>query len=196
MGWFGDPSVLQGFCFIGNNMKKHPTVERLKELLAYDEASGQLVWKYSRGNQVYAGRVAGSLFSARGKMYYIVRVDGCSILAHRVVWAMWYGVWPNKHIDHIDGDGLNNRVCNIREVYQGENNRNAAVRKDSKTGVTGVRMRGGKFISTIRVNGEDIWLGVYATIDEASKARADASIKYGFHPNHGRKAVNNEREAA
>lgn len=35
------------------------------------------------------------------------------------------------------------------------------------------------------VNYKSINLGILDTIEEAAAARAEAEIKYGFHPNHG-----------
>jgi AP2 domain len=34
-------------------------------------------------------------------------------------------------------------------------------------------------------NYKPIFLGNYDTLEEAAAARAEAEIKYGFHPNHG-----------
>jgi len=178
-------------------MKKHPTVERLKELLTYDEASGQLVWKVYRNAQRPAGSVAGHIHSSRGKLYCRVRVDNCLIMGHRIIWAMQYGAWPALQIDHIDGNGQNNRLSNLRLTTQAENNRNAAIRKDNKTGVAGVTInRSGRFQPNIKLNGKNTWLGSFATLEEAAKVRAEALARSEYHPNHGRCAIPAERKAA
>lgn len=41
-----------------------------------------------------------------------------------------------------------------------------------------------RYTATIVVDYKPIFLGNYDTLDEAA-VRAEAEIKYGFHPNHG-----------
>ena len=84
-------------------------------------------------------------------------------------------------VDHINGDTLDNRRCNLRVTTHQENMRNILPRKRSKTGVCGVflyKKRTDKFIARIPVNGKNLHLGVFETIEDAAKARADAEIKY------------------
>ena len=50
-----------------------------------------------------------------------------SYFAHRVIWALHYGKFPNGVIDHIDGDSSNNRLDNLRSVSQSKNNTNRRV---------------------------------------------------------------------
>ena len=46
-----------------------------------------------------------------------------------------------------------------------------------------------KWAAAIYVNGKLIYLGGYKKIFDAACARKSAERKYGFHLNHGRKAV-------
>jgi hypothetical protein len=45
-------------------------------------------------------------------------------MAHRVAWALHYNKWPQHTIDHINRDGTDNRLENIRDVPQCVNNSN------------------------------------------------------------------------
>ena len=164
-------------------------IDRLQELLRYDVESGLLHWRSRRNQLATEGAVAGHTANCRGKLYYRVRVDGQLVMGHWIAWAMHYGQWPHDQIDHQDGNGLNNRISNLRIAPQGINNKNAAVRKDSKTGVSGVTtVRSGRYVAHIREGGRVRHLGTFDTLHEASEARRQAEVRFGFHPNHGRLA--------
>lgn len=77
----------------------------MNELLCYDEGTGLLHWKVSRG-RVRAGDLAGT---SNGRGYIIVRVDGKIYPAHRIAWFLKTGEWPTGVIDHINRDGEDNR---------------------------------------------------------------------------------------
>lgn len=103
-------------------------------------------------------------------------------LLHRVILSPEKG----EIIDHINGDPLDNRKCNIRVVDSTENNRNTRIPKSNKTGRIGVCKLGDKYRATITVNYKSIHLGEYTTLEEAIIAREDAEAEFGFHKNHGR----------
>ena len=51
------------------------------------------------------------------------------------------------------------------------------------TGISFVESRN-RWRARIKVEGKDIHLGFYKTINEAVKARDDAKVLYSFHTNH------------
>ena len=59
---------------------------------------------------------------------------------HRVVWAWHHGRLPTMQIDHINGNGFDNRIENLREVSQSENMRNQhrQWKPNKDTGLPGV----------------------------------------------------------
>lgn len=115
----------------------------LSELLAYDPTSGSgLRWKVTASNRAPAGSEAGCILKAgRTSAYYVVRVNKKLMLAHRVIWELVHGepVPDDMDIDHIDGDGLNNSVENMRVVPRVMNLRNQQMSRLNKSGVPGVR---------------------------------------------------------
>jgi len=109
-------------------------------------------------------------------------------MAHRVVWAVAYGVWPVGQIDHIDGDKTNNRLSNLREVDAVVNCQNRPIHTLNTSGVTGVTFLKRKklWYARITIAGERRSLGRYKLLGDAVAARKRAEIEYSFHPNHGR----------
>lgn len=97
----------------------------------------------NRWNTIYAGTASG--FENRsGRTYYrIVKLDSKSLPAHRIIWAMVRGVWPESDIDHIDGNGLNNSISNLRlcGVENFNNSRNRILSVSNSSGRTGVSYR-------------------------------------------------------
>lgn len=150
-------------------LRKHPlpSIERLHELLDYNPQSGCFRWKQSRKG-VRAGRIAGS---ARPDRYTSICVDGVSLLAHRIAWAMIYGTWPDC-VDHINGVGFLNRITNLRACSHSENLRNQKVRKDNKVGLKGIHWnsKDKRWRAQIKVNGRLKYLGQFQTKEDAYAA--------------------------
>lgn len=90
--------------------------------------------------------------------------------------------------DHIDGDTLNNRKSNLRDATYQDNNRNASLRKDNKSGCPGVSFHKGsqKWMARIKIDGKDKHLGYFDGVNNAISARREANKKYGYHKNHGK----------
>ena len=161
---------------------------RVRELLDYSPETGELRWKVARTGTAKAGCAAGCERTDRsGKKYWQIRVDGRLYYAHRIVWLITYGEFPSEQVDHIDGDGLNNRLENLRAVSSTENSRNVRKKSNNTSGVSGVHWhkRDKKWQAMIEVNYKTIHLGLFSNKDEAVAARKAAELKYGFHPNHG-----------
>lgn len=160
------------------------TYEEANELLKYDPGTGIIIWREWRGNQIQAGSVAGN----RDGRYESVKVKGKLYLSHRLAWLLCYGRWPKKCLDHINGDQFDNRINNLREATLTENQQNAKLRVDNKTGVTGVywHKQCKQWQASIRVNNKLIYLGIYQDWWNAVCARKAADAKYGFSINHGR----------
>lgn len=89
-------------------------------------------------------------------------------------------------VDHIDGDGLNDRRANLRAVAAKVNSRNrAGAMRNSTSGVLGVRFDSSRqhWRASIKVDGRKMHLGYFDTMEEAGAARLDAEIKFwGVQP--------------
>lgn len=102
---------------------------------------------------------------------------GRRFMAHRVVWFLNHGYWPNI-IDHADGDGLNNIITNLNDVSESENQQN----RDYNDVVGGYfEKRVGKWHSRIKVNGDVYFLGFFDTKEECRGAYANAKVRLHTH---------------
>lgn len=86
----------------------------------------------------------------------------------------------NMYIDHINHIKHDNRKSNLRIVTSSENRINIGIRSNNKSGVTGVTfdVTRNKWRSYLNINGKQIYLGRFDTIEEAKKARLNGEQKY------------------
>lgn len=111
--------------------------------------------------------------------------------AHRVAWAIHFGAWPQKSIDHINHDRQDNRLSNLREADHKTNGRNRKLSSNNKSGFNGVGWvkRVSMWQARIKINGKLKHIGFYSDITDAVTARRRAEREHGFHENHGRKEL-------
>lgn len=141
-------------------------IERLHELFDV-RADGALVRKIARPGPCWVGTVAGSV---SGNGYVELTVDSVPVKAHRVVWAMTNGRWPEDQIDHINGIRTDNRPENLREATSHQNALNRRASTRSTTGLLGAFRHGRKFIARLTFRGAKISFGCFATAEEAHQA--------------------------
>lgn len=109
------------------------------------------------------------------KYWYAARSGG--VRMHRIIMH----APENREIDHINGDGLDNRKENLRVCTHQQNMQNQLLpRINNKLGVKGVSLEKGrkKFRATIFVKGNKIHLGYYNVLKDADIAYRTAEKKY------------------
>ena len=91
-----------------------------------------------------------------------------------------FGVESGMHIDHLNGDKLDNRMANLRHVSPQQNQVNRKrLNRNNTSGVRGVtRGRRGNWVAQITVNRKNHRLGEFKSIAEAAEARRLAEIKF------------------
>jgi hypothetical protein len=151
--------------------------ERLRELLRYDPETGLFWWLVRTSSRVNMGKPAGS---ADAYGYRCIGIDGRAYKGHRLAWLYVQGVWPSKHIDHINGDPSDNRLINLREATNVQNGRNRGKNANTASGLKGVSGNAskGKWRSRIKTNGKIKHLGYFDCKFEAASAYAAAANIY------------------
>jgi hypothetical protein len=154
-------------------MKREVAIERLQQAFRYEPETGSLFW--IGVNKRMVGKKAG----CPTDRYRKVCVDGVRIPEHRAIWALAYGTWPEKEIDHINRDGHDNRLVNLRLATRSENCANRGLLKNNAVGSPCVRKnRSGKFDVRVQRDGNRVYVGSFADLESAEKAVFDFKVKY------------------
>lgn len=84
-------------------------------------------------------------------------------------------------VDHVNGDRLDNRRCNLRVTTATGNSRNSGASRRSTSGFKGVsKTRGGRWRAYINIQRRQRTLGVHATAELAARAYDAAAVRlYG-----------------
>jgi HNH endonuclease/AP2 domain len=104
---------------------------------------------------------------------------------HRRMHRMILDVAPDESVDHINGDKLDNRKCNLRLSTTSQNLANRPGLKGRK--YKGVHLNHGAYMATISYNNTAHYLGRFKTPEEAATAYNEAAKKI-----HGEFACLNE----
>lgn len=170
-------------------MKTIP-VQRVRETLYYEHETGILCWKPrlsgSRGDNIFNAKFANErAFTARNAYgHHHGIIDGVRLYAHRVIWAHVTGSWPDRLVDHINGDPSDNRWRNLRLATVAENNRNRSPRLGGTSPYIGVSLRpNGRWQAALSKQ----YLGVFddpvdaaAAYDRAAKAAFGRFARLNF----------------
>jgi len=141
---------------------------------------GELRWKATKSGR--RSNRAGTIFT---NGYRKVMVNGKVYMAHRVIYYLHYGVWPdNMQVDHINGVPSDNRPENLRLVNCVKNHQSHKTKSRDKTsryrGVSWVEGRK-KWVTSITVNGTKFFIGRFTCEKEAALAYNYEALKAGFN---------------
>jgi hypothetical protein len=121
----------------------------------------------------------------RCSAHRMARVSGGrkKVFLHRLI----FGRETDLDIDHIDGDALNNRRANLREVTKSQNQHNRRLQANA-SGLKGVTWDRDRRVwrARIGINGKRIQLGRFSNKKDAYAAYREASAR--LHGEFGRVA--------
>jgi hypothetical protein len=164
--------------------KALPPASELWELFDYKPLTGELVWNNHPRYKTWKGRTVGVVDKKYG--YQIVNCFANRYKAHRVVWTWVTGsvLSTDQKLDHIDRNKLNNRFDNLRTVSDSQNAANR--KRTTRSGCHRITSRklAKPWMSQIRVEGQYVFLGYFATKAEGNAAyeKANAAIHGEFSP--------------
>jgi hypothetical protein len=138
------------------------SVEFLRKHFSYDAETGKITRiKSSRSDTI--GEEAGTVERHNGRLYRRIYFKGTRFYAQQLAWILHWGKYPTDIIDHIDNDGLNNRIKNLQDITQQKN----VVKEAIKNAANIYELPSGKFYVSI----DKKYLGSYASYKEAREVR-------------------------
>lgn len=176
------------------------SVEYLNKVIDFNPDTGEAFWK-KRTPDMFKGRSqalkerscnfwnrlhAGKPCGAPAREYSNIRIGRYQYLAHRLFWFMHFGIWPEKEIDHKDGNGRNNCISNLQEVSRKDNLRNVAIGRNNTSGYAGVVFRkdSSKWRVTVVHNGVPIQGGCFSIKEEAISKAEEIYQSIGVSQRH------------
>lgn len=173
-----------------------PSIDELLELFVVDLILGTLTWK-ERPSYHFATDASEALYKKQrlhkqagsvrkdGNTYYLsVTIYGVAYPAHRILYKLRTGEEPEK-IDHLDGNGLNNRADNIVASDSVHNAQNCRKNSKNTSGFVGVNKQDGKWCARISVNGVEKYLGSFVEFNDVVLARSREMELHQFSKRHG-----------
>ena len=164
--------------------RNKPTANDLKEFRRrFKVAGGNLVVKAPIPRSKY--KIGDFINTRIANGYMSFMVNKRAFRVHRVIYYLSYGVWPGDlHVDHINGDRLDNRPENLRLLTASQNARSyRSVSPSAASPYRGVgwSKRWEKYTSGIKVNNKSINLGLYTSEKEAAIAYNYSALGHGFN---------------
>lgn len=178
-------------------MTTHPLTchEYIQECFTYEPLTGILRWKnrprnhfqtqrtWKTFNNKYVGTIVGHKRFRHGvPTRIVVRVERKLISVTRVIFSlMGLHIPAGMVVDHKNRNPFDNSWNNLRLATIAQNNANSLVRRNKHKNLPkGVIPQGSGFVSQMKHNGRRIYIGLFATPEEAHAAYvAKAKVIHG-----------------
>lgn len=143
----------------------------VRELFDYDPESGVLIAKKRQ-----KGRKFGKPVGCKSGNYLLAMVEGRLYKVHRLIFLWHHGYMPEV-IDHIDRNGMNNRIENLRAATPLQNTANRGLNRNNTSGFKGASYdkRRNRWAGQMMVNRKHVFLGYFDTPEDAHAAYVKAT---------------------
>lgn len=154
-------------------------IQLTQELVKYlfDYRGGNLYWinKCSKNSNITIGTLAGGK-NGGGRFY--VRIKRKKYILSRIIF-LWHNGYLPKFVDHIDRDGCNNKIENLREATPSQNACNRTCAKGASSKYLGVHhFLKKKWHAAIRVDKKLKSIGYFKTQEDAALAYNREAVRY------------------
>ena len=150
---------------------------RLKEVVKYTKSTGEFRWADNFNSRARRGVECGK---PKDNNYGVIKIEGVSYKTHRLAWLYIEGYFPEVDIDHKDRDKCNVKWKNLRLASRSCNLKNSNLRRNNKSGISGVSKSHNKWKVSIGHENKSIYLGSYLNFNDAATVRYMAELKYGY----------------
>jgi hypothetical protein len=158
------------------------TQRDIKEVFDYNPDTGVCTWKQYRLKAAPGEPIDERYVYNDG--YIVISFKGKAQMLHRLIWVWVTGDWPKNQIDHLNGDKLDNRWENLRDVTQYQNLVNKGAYKKKSSEPAGVTKKGDKWNARLTVQGAQMDLGRFDSAEKAHNAYLQAKVLFhGQNPN-------------
>jgi len=156
-----------------------PYYKLADRVFQYNPITGELTYKKDSYRKKKGDKV-GCVSESNKYNRLTLRLDGKSktFYAHRIIWFIVFGEVPNV-IDHIDGNGKNNKLDNLRNGTHQENTFNAGASKNNSSGYKGVSFdkSRNKWLAQIGIDNQRKFIGRFSSAKDASDAYENQAKK-------------------
>lgn len=161
-------------------MVKYLSKEEFEEYFIYNPKTGEIRNRV-RKHSAKEGAIAGFVIKTRKNKnpYRVVKVKCKQYLAHRVAWIMAGNELKEGMVmDHINGNGLDNRIENLRMVTRSENGTNRKLADNNSSGKTGVHFyeKDKLWVASYR----NTYIGSSKNLEEAINMRKNYEIEHNL----------------
>ena len=123
-----------------------------------------------------------------GWLYSVIYICGCRVWVHHVAWLLSFGSWPQHEIDHINGNGTDNRLLNLRDVPHAINMKNKKRYRKPSVKHPGISIRiterGEAYRAQVGINGKTYRAKTTYDLQQAIADRVAMLHQHGYSELH------------